>query len=58
MSADIIMPIIYLICLLMLIGPRFLETNSSFKQLLSNLGIWAIIVIFISIGYQTYNYLI
>ena len=58
MSADIIMPIIYLICLLILIGPRFLETNSSFKQLLSNLGIWAIIVIFISIGYQTYNYLI
>ena len=33
MSADIFMPIIYLICLLILIGPRFLETNSSFKQL-------------------------
>ena len=56
MSADIFMPIIYLICLLILIGPRFLETNSSFKQLLSNLSIWALIVIFISLGYQTYNY--
>ena len=53
MSADIFMPIIYLICLLILIGPRFLETNSSFKQLLSNLSIWALIVILISLGYQT-----
>ena len=45
MSADIFMPIIYLICLLILIGPRFLETNSSFKQLLSNLSIWALIAV-------------
>ena len=56
MSADIFMPIIYLICLLILIGPRFLETNSSYKQLLSNLGIWALIVMIITLGYQTYNY--
>ena len=56
MSADIFMPISYLICLIILTGPRFLETNSSFKQLLSNLSIWALIVILISLGYQTYNY--
>jgi len=58
MTADILMPIIYLVCLLILIGPRFLETNTSFKQLLSNLSIWALIIILISLGYQFYNYFI
>tara|TARA_B100000941_G_scaffold224885_1_gene167164 strand:+ start:423 stop:599 length:177 start_codon:yes stop_codon:yes gene_type:complete len=56
MTADILMPIIYLVCLLILIGPSFLETNSSLKQILSNLSIWALIVILISLIYQTYNY--
>ena len=56
MTADILMPIIYLVCLLILIGPRFLETNSSLKQILSNLSIWALIVILISLIYQIYNY--
>ncbi len=56
MSADIIMPIIYFICLLILVGPRFLDTNSSLKQFLSNLSIWALIVIVITLSYQAYNY--
>ncbi len=56
MSAEIIMPIIYFICLLILVGPRFLDTNSSFKQFLSNLSIWALIVIVITLSYQAYNY--
>ncbi len=56
MSAEIIMPIIYFICLLILVGPRFLDTNSSFKQFLSNLSIWALIVIVITLLYQAYNY--
>ncbi len=56
MTVDILMPIIYLVCLLILIGPRFLETNSSLKQILSNLSIWALIVILISLAYQIYNY--
>ncbi len=56
MSAEIIMPIIYFVCLLILVGPRFLDTNSSFKQLLSNLSIWALIVIVITLSYQAYNY--
>ncbi len=58
MSAEIIMPIIYFLCLLILIGPHFLETNSSLKQLLSNLSIWALIVLIISLAYQFYHYLI
>ena len=56
MSAEIIMPIIYFVCLLILVGPRFLDTNSSFKQFLSNLSIWALIVIVIALSYQAYNY--
>ncbi len=56
MSAEIIMPIIYFVCLLILVGPRFLDTNSTFKQFLSNLSIWALIVIVITLSYQAYNY--
>ncbi len=56
MKSEIIFPIIYLICLLILIGPVFLHTNSSLKVFLSNLGIWSIIVIGITISYQIYNY--
>ena len=56
MSAEIIMPIIYFICLLILVGPRFLDTNSSLKQFLSNLSIWALIVNVITLSYQAYNY--
>ncbi len=58
MSAEIIMPIIYFVCLLILVGPRFLDTNSSFKQFLSNLSIWALIIIVITLSYQAYNYFI
>ena len=50
------MPIIYFVCLLILVGPHFLDTNSSFKQFLSNLSIWALIVIVITLSYQAYNY--
>ena len=56
MKAEVIFPIIYLICLLFMIGPRFLDSNSSLKQILSNLSIWAFIVILLSLGYQAYNY--
>jgi predicted aspartyl protease len=56
MRPEIIFPIIYLSCLLILVGPRFLDTNSSLKQFLSNLGIWAIIILAISVAYQAYYY--
>ena len=58
MYLEILMPLIYLICLIVLIGPKFLETNSSLKQLLNNLGIWAIIIICITFFYQAYNYFV
>ena len=56
MYLETLMPLIYLICLLVLIGPKFLETKSSLKQYLNNLSIWAIITICITLFYQGYNY--
>ena len=56
MKSEIIFPLIYMICLLVLIGPRFLDTNSNFRQFLSNLSIWAIIVLALVTGYQGYFY--
>jgi hypothetical protein len=56
MKAEIIFPLIYMICLLVLVGPRFLDMNSNFRQFLSNLSIWAIIVLAIATGYQGYFY--
>ena len=58
MYFEIIMPLIYLICLMILIGPKFLETNSSLKQMLSNLSVWALIIICIALSYQGYDYFI
>ena len=58
MYFEIIMPLIYLICLMILIGPRFLDTNSSLKQMLSNLSIWSLIIICIALSYQVYDYFI
>ena len=58
MYFEIIMPLIYLICLMILIGPKFLDTNSSLKQMLSNLSVWALIIICIALSYQGYDYFI
>jgi len=58
MNLEIIMPLIYLICLMILIGPKFLDTNSSLKQMLSNLSVWALIIICIVLSYQGYDYFI
>ena len=58
MNLEIVMPLIYLICLMILIGPKFLETNSSLKQMLSNLSVWALIIICIVLSYQGYDYFI
>jgi len=42
MKSEIIFPLIYMICLLILIGPRFIDMNSNFRQFLSNLSILSI----------------
>ena len=58
MNLEIIMPLIYLICLMILIGPKFLDTKSSLKLMLSNLSVWALIIICIALSYQGYDYFI
>ncbi len=45
MNWDQIIPVISLIAVLILVLPAFLRTNSKLKQFLTNLSIWAIIVI-------------
>ena len=49
MGLDQIVPAIFLIAVLILVLPSFLKTNSKLKQFLTNLSIWAIIVIVVMI---------
>ena len=49
MNIEQIIPAIFLIAILILVLPAFLKTNSKLKQFLTNLSIWAIIVIVVMI---------
>jgi hypothetical protein len=40
-------PVLYMIGVLLLVLPAFLQSNSKLKQLLTNLTIWIIIVLII-----------
>jgi len=44
-----IVPAISLIAVLILVLPAFLRTNSKLKQFLTNLSIWAIIVLVVMV---------
>ncbi len=44
MNWDQIIPAIFMIAVLVLVLPSFLQTNSKLKQFLNNLSIWTIIV--------------
>ena len=45
MGLEEIVPAISLIAILILVLPAFLKSNSKLKQFLTNLSIWAIIVL-------------
>ena len=49
MNWEQIIPAISLIAVLILVLPAFLRTNSKLKQFLTNLSIWAIIVIVVMV---------
>ena len=51
-----ILPVIYMICVLILVMPSFLEANSNTKVFLKNLSIWAIIVLLITIFTQVLDF--
>jgi len=44
---DQLMPVVYMIGVLLLVLPAFLQSNSRLKQLLTNLSIWIIVVLII-----------
>ncbi len=44
---DKIIPVIYTMGILVLVLPAFLNSNSRLKQFLTNISIWAIIVLII-----------
>jgi len=50
MGLEQIIPAIFLIAVLILVLPEFLETNSKFKQFLKNLSIWSVIVVIVMIA--------
>ena len=49
MGLEQIVPAIFLIAVLILVLPAFLRTNSKLKLFLTNLSIWAIIVIVVMV---------
>ena len=49
MVLEEIIPAISLIAVLILVLPAFLKSNSKLKQFLTNLSIWAIIVLLVMI---------
>ena len=49
MELEKIVPTISLIAVLILVLPAFLRSNSKLKQFLTNLSIWAIIVLVVMI---------
>ena len=44
---DQLMPVVYMIGVLLLVLPAFLQSNSKLKQLLANLTIWIVIILMI-----------
>ena len=44
---DQILPVVYMIGVLLLVLPAFLQSNSKLKQFLTNLTIWIIVVLII-----------
>ena len=44
---DQLLPVVYMIGVLSLVLPAFLQSNSKLKQLLTNLTVWIIIVLII-----------
>jgi hypothetical protein len=42
---DQLLPVVYMIGVLLLVLPAFLQSNSKFKQFLTNFTIWIIVVL-------------
>ena len=49
MNLEQIIPALFMIAVLILVLPSFLKTNSKLKQFLTNISIWAIIVLVVMV---------
>ena len=49
--ADQILPFVYMLGILLLVLPAFLQSNSKLKQFLTNLTIWIVIILINSNNY-------
>ena len=49
MNLENLMSAIFLIAVLILVLPGFLETNSKLNRLLKNLSIWSIVILLITV---------
>ena len=45
--ADQILPFVYMLGIILLVLPAFLQSNSKLKQFLTNLSIWIVIILII-----------
>ena len=52
---DKLLSVIFMVGVLLLILPGFLQSNSQLKQFLKNLGIWVIVVLIILIFIYTFK---
>jgi len=43
--ADELLPFVYIVGILLLVLPVFLQSNSKLKQLLTNLTIWIVVIL-------------
>ncbi len=55
---DKLVPIIYMIGVLVLVLPSFLNSNSSLKTFFTNLSIWIAIILVVLTFYFAYHYFI
>jgi len=44
---DLLLPVVYMIGVLLLVLPAFLQSNSKLKQFLTNLTVWIVIILII-----------
>ena len=44
---DQLLPVIYMIGVMLLVLPAFLQSNSKLKQFLTNLAVWIVVVLII-----------
>jgi hypothetical protein len=54
---DQLLPVVYMVGVLLLVLPAFLQSNSKLKQFLTNLTIWIVIVLIILTIIYIFNYI-